>query len=308
MEPMLATPVEALPSGSGWRYEFKWDGVRALVEVNAGVVRIRSRRGNEVTIAYPELARLGAGIDDALVDGEIVAFDHGRPSFGLLQTRMHVRVRAQATRLATTAPVTFIAFDLLRLYGVNLAERPLAERRATLERMIADHPQWTVSPLFDDGPATEAAAREHGLEGVVAKRDASKYRPGTRGLDWLKIRFARRDEFIVVGWEADRDRPDALSSLLLGYYDGSELAFAGKVGSGLTQQTAAQLHRTLVPAPSCRLTTLPEPSPGRIVTWVEPTTVVEVSYTEWATDGRLRQPVFAGLRPDKRAMEVHRDG
>ena len=201
-------------AGRAGRYEFKWDGVRALVEVNAGVVRIRSRRGNEVTIAYPELAGLGAGIDDALVDGEIVAFDSGRPSFGLLQTRMHVRVRAQAIRLAATTPVTFIAFDLLRLYGVDLAERPLSERRATLERMVADHPQWTLSPLFDDGPATEAAAREHGLEGVVAKRDASKYRAGARGSDWLKMRFLHRDEFVVVGWEADRDRPDTLSSLL----------------------------------------------------------------------------------------------
>lgn len=308
MEPMLATPVEALPRGSGWRYEFKWDGVRALVEVNAGVVRIRSRRGNEVTIAYPELAGLGAGIDDALVDGEIVAFDGGRPSFGLLQTRMHVRVRAQAMRLAATTPVTFIAFDLLRLYGVNLAERPLSERRATLERMVADHPQWTLSPLFDDGPATETAAREHGLEGVVAKRDASKYRAGARGSDWLKIRFLHREEFVVVGWEADRDRPDTLSSLLVGYYDDAELAFAGKVGSGLTQGTASQLHNTLVRAPSSRLARLPEASPGRIVTWVEPTVVVEVSYTEWAPDGRLRQPVFAGLRPDKQPSEVHRDG
>jgi bifunctional non-homologous end joining protein LigD len=184
----------------------------------------------------------------------------------------------------------------------------LSERRATLERMVDDHPNWTLSPLFDDGPATEAAAREHGLEGVVAKRDASRYRAGTRGSEWLKIRFLHRDEFVVVGWEADRDRPDTLSSLLVGYYDGTELTFAGKVGSGLTQRTASQLRNTLVRAPSCRLATLPEASPGRIVTWVEPTVVVEVSYTEWAADGRLRQPVFAGLRPDKRPTEVHRDG
>jgi bifunctional non-homologous end joining protein LigD len=146
------------------------------------------------------------------------------------------------------------------------------------------------------------------LEGVVAKRDASKYRAGARGSDWLKIRFLHREEFVVVGWEADRDRPDTLSSLLVGYYDDAELAFAGKVGSGLTQGTASQLHNTLIRAPSSRLARLPEASPGRIVTWVEPTVVVEVSYTEWAPDGRLRQPVFAGLRPDKQPSEVHRDG
>jgi bifunctional non-homologous end joining protein LigD len=305
---MLATPAEVVPSGVGWRYEFKWDGVRALVDIRDSAVRIRSRRGNEITTAYPELARLADGVDDALVDGEVVAFDHGRPSFGLLQTRMHVRVHSQAVRLAATTPVTFIAFDLLRLYGVDLIGRPLSERRATLDRLAADHPYWTVSPLFDDGPATEAAAREHGLEGVVAKREASTYRPGTRGPDWVKVRFERHEEFVVVGWEADREHPDALSSLLLGYYEGPELAFAGKVGSGLTLRTATQLQRELVRAPASRLVALPDASPGRVVTWVEPTAVVEVSYTEWAPDGRLRHPVFARVRTDKSPAEVHRNG
>lgn len=305
---MLATPAEALPSGPGWRFEFKWDGVRALVEVRDGAVGIRSRRGNEITRAYPELASLGTGIDDAMVDGEIVAFDDGRPSFGLLQTRMHVRAAAQAARLVASAPVTFIAFDLLRLFGVDLVGRPLVERRATLERLAEDHPAWTVSPLFDDGPATEAAAREHGLEGVVAKRATSTYRAGHRGPEWVKVRFLHREEFVVVGWEADRERPESLSSLLLGYYDGAQLTFAGKVGSGLTQSTATRLQRALVPAPASRLITRPEASPGRVVNWVEPTEVVEVSYSEWAPDGRLRQPVFAGVRTDKRPTEVHRDG
>jgi bifunctional non-homologous end joining protein LigD len=307
--PMLATAGSVLPSGPGWAYEFKWDGVRALVSVTAGAMQITSRLGNDVTVAYPELATLGAGIEDALVDGEIVAFEEGRPSFGRLQLRMHIRVARQAAQLATEVPVSFIAFDLLRLYGVDLTARPFAERRATLERMATDHPQWTVSPSFDDGRATEQAARTHGLEGVVAKRLSSRYRPGTRTADWVKVKFRQGGEFIVVGWEADAlDARSTLSSLLLGYYDGDVLRFAGKVGSGLSGRHVAELSRRLRARAEPPLAEVPPPSPGRAVTWVEPEVVVEVMYSHWADDGRLRHPVFVGVRDDRLAREVARDG
>ncbi|HZE48834.1 MAG TPA: non-homologous end-joining DNA ligase [Jatrophihabitantaceae bacterium] len=308
--PMLATSGAVLPSGPGWTYEFKWDGVRALVNVAAGTVRIHSRLGNEVTIAYPELAGLGTGIDDALVDGEIVAFVDNRPSFGQLQLRMHVRSAKQAAGLVAEAPVSFIAFDLLRLYGVDLTARPLAERRTTLERLAADFPQWTVSPSFDDGPATETAAQTHGLEGVVAKRVTSRYRFGQRTNDWVKVKFTQGGEFVVVGWEADAaDGSATLSSLLLGYYEDDELRFAGKVGSGLSGRESAQLKRQLTTRPRPALAGgAPPPSPGRTVTWVEPEVVVQVTYSHWADDGRLRHPVFVGIRNDKDAREVVRDG
>jgi bifunctional non-homologous end joining protein LigD len=307
--PMLATAGSVLPSGPGWAYEFKWDGVRALVSVTAGAMQITSRLGNDVTVAYPELATLGAGIEDALVDGEIVAFEEGRPSFGRLQLRMHIRVARQAAQLATEVPVSFIAFDLLRLYGVDLTARPFAERRATLERLATDHPQWTVSPSFDDGRATEQAARAHGLEGVVAKRLSSRYRPGTRTADWVKVKFRQGGEFIVVGWEADAlDARSTLSSLLLGYYDGDVLRFAGKVGSGLSGRHVAELSRRLRARADPLLAEVPPPSPGRAVTWVEPEVVVEVMYSHWADDGRLRHPVFVGVRDDRLAREVARDG
>jgi bifunctional non-homologous end joining protein LigD len=307
--PMLATAGSVLPSGPGWAYEFKWDGVRALVSVVAGAVQITSRLGNNVTVAYPELAGLGAGIEDALVDGEIVAFDEGRPSFGRLQLRMHVRVARQAAQLSAEVPVSFIAFDLLRLYGVDLTGRPFAERRATLERLAADHPQWTVSPTFDDGSATEQAARAHGLEGVVAKRLTGRYRAGTRTADWVKVKFRQGGEFVVVGCESDAvDASATLSSLLLGYYDGDVLRFAGKVGSGLSGRYVGELSRRLRPRSDAALAEVPSPSPGRAVTWVEPEVVVEVTYSHWADDGRLRHPVFVGVRDDKPAREVARDG
>lgn len=307
--PMLATAGSVLPSGPGWAYEFKWDGVRALVSVTAGAVQITSRLGNDVTVAYPELAGLGAGIEDALIDGEIVAFDEGRPSFGRLQLRMHVRVARQAAQLAADVPVSFIAFDLLRLYGVDLTDRPFAERRATLERLATDYPQWTVSPSFDDGRATEQAAQAHGLEGVVAKRVTSRYRPGTRTAEWVKVKFRQGGEFVVVGWESDAlDASATLSSLLLGYYDGDVLRFAGKVGSGLSGRHVTELSRLLRARPGTALADVPPPSPGRAVTWVEPEVVVEVTYSHWADDGRLRHPVFVGVRDDKSAREVARDG
>jgi bifunctional non-homologous end joining protein LigD len=309
LTPMLATAGSVLPSGPDWAYEFKWDGVRALVNVIAGTVRITSRLGNEVTVAYPELAGLGNDIEDALVDGEIVAFVDNRPSFGQLQLRMHVRSARQAAALVADAPVSFIAFDLLRLYGVDLAARPFAERRATLERLAGDHPQWTVSPSFDDGAATEAAARTHGLEGVVAKRLSSRYRFGHRSHDWVKVKFTQGGEFVVVGWESDaQDGSMTLSSLLLGYYDGDEMRFAGKVGSGLSARESAHLKRRLARRPGPAVTPVPPHSPGRVVTWVEPEVVVAVTYSHWAEDGRLRHPVFVAVRTDKHAREVVRDG
>jgi bifunctional non-homologous end joining protein LigD len=304
MQPMLATAASALPVGPGWAYEFKWDGIRALVDVSHSRTVITSRAQNDIGAGYPELGHFGAGLEDALLDGEIVAFDAGRPSFARLQTRMHLRDPSALTRLAAECPVTFIVFDLLRLYGVDVTSRPLTERRETLERLAEVHSGWTLSPSFDDGPATEAAARQHGLEGVVAKRLASRYRPGLRTADWVKVKFIQRDDFVVVGWEADRTEPGRLSSLLLGCHGRHGLVLAGKVGSGLTVQSAAELQRRLLARASCPLPTPPPRSPGRIVTWAEPSVVVAVQYTTWADDGRLRSPVFRGIREDVGVEDV----
>lgn len=301
---MLATATDVLPRGTGWAYEFKWDGVRALVDVSERGVHLFSRRGNEVTTAYPELVRLAAKAEDALVDGEIVAFVDGRPSFEALQARMHVRSAAEAKRLSREIPVTFVAFDLLRRFGVELTPRPYSDRRATLERWLADEPDWTLSPSFDDGVATEAAAREHGLEGVVAKRTASGYRFGVRSRDWVKLRFVNTGDFVVVGWEAPAAAPEELSSLVLARWADGELCFAGKAGSGLTGRTASDLHRRLTPRTTCALRSEPPRSPGRSTHWVEPEIVVEVKYAAWTGEGRLRHPVFARLRPDKTADEA----
>lgn len=305
---MLATATSILPTGGDWAYEFKWDGVRALVDVTGSGVRIRSRAGNDVTAAYPEIAAQARDVGDALLDGEIVAFVDARPSFERLQARMHLRARADVARLAAEAPVTFIVFDLLRRFGVDLTARPYAERRATLERFVADHPGWTLSPAFGDGPATEQVARQHGLEGVVAKRLTSDYRPGTRSANWRKLRFVRAGDFVVIGWEAAAGSPTALSSLVLAVATEDGLRFAGKVGSGLSGRSSASIKKMLCERPTPPVPGVPRPTGGRRVRWVEPEVVVEVAFAAWTGDRRLRHPVYRGVRDDKRVEEARGDG
>ena len=304
---MLATAVTKLPTGDGWAFEFKWDGVRALFDVSDTGLRITSRTGRDVTTTYPELAGLAEGADDALVDGEIVAIRDGRPSFELLQSRMNVRSAVEARRLAAGAPVTFVAFDLLRRYGVELTARPYSERRATMERWLGERPDWTISPSFDDGPATEAAARQHGLEGIVAKRVDSAYRAGVRSGDWAKLRFVHTGDFAVIGWEASADRPDDLSSLILATWTSAGPVYVGKVGSGLSGALATAVRRLLHDAPSCVLADEPPASPGRVAHWVRPEVVVEVEFTERTDDGRLRHPVLRRLRSDKTVDQAQAD-
>lgn len=316
MQPMLAMTA-ALPTGPEWSYEFKWDGMRALVDATPEGVTMTSRNGNDITRAYPEItALLGVdGTPDVLLDGEIVAFDEaGRPSFGRLQTRMHVRAAKAASALAATTPVSFLIFDVLRLHGVDLLDRTYAERRATLERVAADHPAWIVSPAFDDGEATSAAARANGLEGVVAKRRTSRYRPGMRTGDWVKVKFLRRQEFAVLGWEAgDGNRAGSIGSLMLGVADAADPSgwtYMGQVGSGLSAQSTRRLESALTPLrrEDPALTAAPELVGRRAVTWVEPQVVVEVEYAGLSTEGRLRHPVFLGIRTDKAAADAVWEG
>jgi bifunctional non-homologous end joining protein LigD len=305
---MLATAVSTLPSGVGWAYEFKWDGVRALLDVTDRGARLVSRAGNDVSAGYPELIAQAAGIGDALLDGEVVAFENDRPSFQRLQTRMHLRGRAEVARAAVECPVTYVVFDVLRRYGLDLTGRPYTERRATLERFVADHPGWTLSPAFDDGPATEQVARQHGLEGVVAKRLTSDYRPGTRSANWLKLRFVRAGDFVVIGWEAAAGSPTALSSLVLAVATEDGLRFAGKVGSGLSARSSASIKKMLRERSTPPVPGVPRPTGGRHVRWVEPEVVVEVAFAAWTGDRRLRHPVYRGVRDDKRVEEARGDG
>ncbi|NES13204.1 MULTISPECIES: non-homologous end-joining DNA ligase [Micromonospora] len=304
LKPMLAM-TGPLPAGAGWAYEFKWDGVRALADIVGHRQHLYARSGVDITVAYPELITLAEQVDDALLDGEVVLFNEvGQPSFTALAERMHVRNAAKAARLAATMPVTYMIFDLLRLHGEDLTGRPYRERRAALESLGLGAARWAVPPAFPDGPATYEAAGEHGLEGVMAKRVDSAYRPGVRSPDWVKVKLEVTGDFVVGGW-----RPGArkIGGLLVGVPrpDG-RLTYRGRVGGGIGAALERELLRELEPLRSGG-----SPFAGDVpredargAIWVTPRIVVEVKYGQRTPDGRLRFPRILRLRPDKPAEEV----
>ena len=321
---MLATPadpVKGLPGdGTRWAYEVKWDGMRVLADIHDGAIALHSRTERDITASFPELAALAGAHPDVLLDGEIVVLADGIPSFAALADRMHVREPRRAAQLAVKAPATLIAFDALRLYGVDLTGRPWQERREALERLSPSGGQWQLSPVHADLEALLSATVEHGLEGVVAKRRTSRYRPGARSSDWLKLAHRRTQACVVGGWRPETSAANRIGALLLGVWDenlagrdeaageagnlgmsGRRLRFAGRVGSGLVAAGAqADLHRLLR---SLKLDKSPfddviprEDAVG--TTWVEPRIVVEVRHLGRTEGGRLRQPVFRGIRTD----------
>jgi bifunctional non-homologous end joining protein LigD len=304
MQPMLATRGDHVPSGPDWTHEVKWDGIRALVEVAAGKVRIWSRNENDVTVAWPELQALATLGHDVLLDGEIVALGKGVPSFGALADRMHVRDPRKIARLATDNPVTLLAFDLLRLDGEDLARRPLRERRALLEELGLDAPTMAaavqVPAAYDDGQVLLQAAEQQGLEGIVSKRWSSAYHPGRRSRDWLKFPIRPTGSFVVGGYRHETDSDHRLGAVLVGEPTADGLVFRGRVGSGIAGkagQRLGDLLRPLARETSPFATALPKVDTVGTV-WVEPEVIVDVQYLAITTDGRLRQPAYRGVRTD----------
>jgi bifunctional non-homologous end joining protein LigD len=311
LRPMLATLATAAPTGEGWAYELKWDGIRAIGYVDGGRIRLLSRNGNDVTRRYPELRRLGEalGTREVVLDGEIVAFDEtGRPSFELLQRRMHVESDTTIRKLAQEIPVTYVLFDLLWLEGHSTMPNPYSERRELLRDLELNGPSWQTPPNeLGDGTTTIEVSKRFGLEGVVAKRVDSRYEPGRRSPNWLKVKNQLRQEFVVGGWQpGEKGRTGSIGSLLVGYYDDRGLHYAGKVGSGLSASVIAELERLF--ARHAR-----DDSPfavGRVpkgVRFVDPVLVVEVRFTEWTNAGNIRHPTFLGTRTDKDPEEVRRE-
>lgn len=301
---MLATPGP-LPTGPGWAYEFKWDGVRALADTSHRRLRLFARSGAEITAGYPELAALAAALPDAQVDGEIVLLDEGgRPSFTALAERMHVREAGRAARLAAARPVTYIIFDLLRLGDEDLTTRGYEHRRTRLESLAADGGRWLVPPRFTDGPATLAAATEYALEGVVAKRLSAPYLPGLRTPDWVKVKLEATGDFVVGGWRPGARR---LGALLVGVPgpDG-RLEYRGRVGGGISNANEKALLSALAPLSTAEspFTAALAREDAKDATWVRPELVVEVRYGQRTPDGRLRFPRFVRQRPDKSPGEA----
>jgi bifunctional non-homologous end joining protein LigD len=312
--PMLAR-LATLPSDDApWDYEVKWDGVRALAYSEPGRLRLEGRNRGEITERYPELARLARALGShrAILDGEIVSFDaSGRPSFAALQSRIHVGSPAAARRLSGSAPVTYVIFDLLWLDGHSLMDRPYGERRAALAELKLDGARWRVpATLSGRGVDILEASRAGGLEGIVAKRRDSRYRPGQRDGSWLKIKNTARQELVVGGWTPGSGRrAGRIGALLLGVHDESgALRYAGRVGSGFTEQDLDRLQELLTPLIRDTSPFAPGPTkPPKNATFTKPEVVVEVEFREWTRDGALRAPAYKALRSDKRARDVKRE-
>ena len=309
--PMLATASRVADLRDGFAYELKWDGVRASVATDGRRVVVRSRRGGDISSRYPELQAIGTALGRrVLLDGEIVAFGEGpRPSFSRLQRRMHLQDPARVAAASRAVPVVFLAFDLLVVGERSMLDVAYEERRAGMDELRLHGPHWQTPPSYHEDLATMLRVVEDlGLEGLVAKRPGSVYRPGTRSDDWRKLRLLRRQEFVVGGYRHGRGgRRGSIGSLLVGWYDpDGDLRYAGNVGSGLSGAEIDRLAGLL--APHVRASSpFADRLPPQDATFVDPTVVVEVAFSEWTPDGHLRQPTYRGRRDDKDPREVGRD-
>ncbi|HJP55896.1 MAG TPA: non-homologous end-joining DNA ligase [Gemmatimonadales bacterium] len=309
MEPMLATLTDARPAGDGWIYEPKLDGVRCLVFAEDGRVRLMSRNRKPLDEAYPELVEaLETGVrGNAILDGEVVAIDPatGLPSFALLQRRMGIR-NAVAARRSGVAVMLYL-FDCLFYEGVNLTSLPLLDRKSVLRDVVWFDDQVRFTPFKSTG--SEAMYREacaRGAEGIIAKRAASVY-TGTRSGDWLKLKCVNQQEFVIGGFTDPKGDRDGFGALLVGYYDGGILRYAGKVGTGYDRRTLLTIHAALRQIER-RTSPFGGASPtGADVHWVTPAVVAQIGFAEWTPGGLLRHPRFIGIRHDKSPAQVGRE-
>jgi bifunctional non-homologous end joining protein LigD len=305
---MTARTVETLPEGPEWIYEVKLDGYRALLIKHGTHVQLQSR--NQKRLHYPDVEAAGARLkaDTAVIDGEIVALDeHGRPSFQALQHRSaHPR-----------HAIVFYAFDVLHLNGETVTRRPLSDRRALLPAVVRGSRILMSQELPGSAAQVIAAVERLGLEGVIAKRKDSRYDAGQRSGAWVKLKLDRQQEFVIGGYRPGTHGVDAL---LVGYYDGRVLKFAGKVRAGFTPHLRREVFAALAPlhAEACPFAGLPNAKTshwGAGVTademsemqWVKPRLVAQVRFVEWTADAHLRHAAFLGLRTDTRASSVRRE-
>jgi bifunctional non-homologous end joining protein LigD len=319
LQPMLASAGQLPRSDEHWAFEVKWDGIRAITYARPGRLRIESRNLNDVTSRYPELRALSRqlGAREAILDGEIVAFDeHGTPSFERLQKRMHVSGEGAIRRLARDTPVTYAIFDLLFLDGRSTMELSYSERRELLEQLGLNGAAWRTPTAHPGGGRDFLhATAQHGLEGILAKRLDSPYRPGERSPHWIKIKNVNRQELVIGGWLPGKGRRTGqIGALLMGYYEGDGeqtqrvLRYAGRVGTGFDEPELQRLAAELATrarrwSPFAKRGTQPPPD----ARFVEPQLVAEIEFSHWTKARILRHSSYKGLRSDKPAKDVEQE-
>lgn len=309
--PMLAESADAPFHRAEWLWEPKLDGYRVVAFVDSKGVRLRSRRGLDLTPQFPKLvAELAAqNVDGMILDGELVAFDaDGKPSFNALQDRAGRKTPTDVAKGEQSIPVVMFCFDLLHFAGIDLTRHPYEERKRYLAQCLLPSPLVQRVHVADDGVALHAAAVASGFEGVVGKRKDSRYEPGRRTSSWLKVKPTQTGEFVVGGYTRGKGSRGPLGALIVGYYAEDALRYASHVGSGFDERTLADLTKRLakMKIDDCPFATLPEENGPP--TWVTPSLVAEVSFHSFTDDGRLRAPVFVRMRDDLEASSIQRPG
>jgi bifunctional non-homologous end joining protein LigD len=311
--PMKALGVEAIPPTGTWHCEIKWDGYRALAVINQGKVKLWSR--NQKPLVYPEVLPPLQSLKckNAVIDGEIVALaPSGHSNFQALQQR----------DLGKRPPIAFYVFDLLHLDGESCLNLPIEGRRKLLSSLVG-HTKSTVrlSPVYDVDPhALFAEAKKKGLEGIILKQAGSLYEPDRRSGTWLKVKNVNEQEFVIGGFTPPKNSRESFGAILIGYFEKGKLVYAGKVGTGFDVELLRSLHAKFLrlrtdKSPFAELPRGDRSRPGmgltqavlRTVTWLKPTLVAQIRFTEWTVEGNLRHPVFLGLRKDKSAQAVRRE-
>jgi bifunctional non-homologous end joining protein LigD len=311
IKPMLARNGKLPPREEQFGFEVKWDGIRTVAFCDHGHIELQGRNLTDFTPRYPEVRQLARSVGSrrVVLDGEIVAFDdEGRPSFERLQARMHLASDSAVRRRMRDIPATYVIFDLLYLDGHSTIALSYEERRSLLERLELEGPAWRT-PTYHrgEGSALLEATRQHGIEGVVAKKLDCPYQPGARASHWIKVKNVLTQDVVIGGWTpGEGGRSSSIGALTAGVMEDDKLVYVGKVGTGFTEQTLALLRRELEPL---RRDTSPfsgrQPAKGTI--FVEPRLVAHVEFREWTKSGTLRAPSFKGLRADVSPQECVRE-